>query len=207
MCFSAKVSFTAGVVLTAVGIATTFKSKRKDQLLIALIPLLFAAQQFAEGVIWLFMNEEFLKTPLSNFALNAYLLFAWAIWPIYFPLAFFLPEKVTWKRILMGACFFIGCYIAFADLRFLFMEEINPKVVENSIFYGVNPAYKTFSYVIVTILPPLVSSLKGIPQFGLLLIASFIVSQTIFSYTMTSVWCFFAALLSFYLYFIFNQRK
>ena len=57
MCFSATASFTAGSVLSAVGIATIMKAERKSEVPFAMIPLLFGVQQFIEGVVWLTLRD------------------------------------------------------------------------------------------------------------------------------------------------------
>jgi len=46
MCFSATASFVAGSALSAVGVATVKKAKRKTEIPFALIPLLFGVRFF-----------------------------------------------------------------------------------------------------------------------------------------------------------------
>ena len=53
MCFSASASFLAASLLLVTGIYALKKVKSKKQIPLALIPLFFAFQQAAEGVIWL----------------------------------------------------------------------------------------------------------------------------------------------------------
>ena len=53
MCFSATASFTAGIVLTVIGVATVKKTQRKTEIPFAMVPLLFGLQQFIEGLLWL----------------------------------------------------------------------------------------------------------------------------------------------------------
>jgi hypothetical protein len=53
MCFSANASFAASGVLAAVGAASIRETKTKRGLLYAFIPLIFAIQQFVEGLQWL----------------------------------------------------------------------------------------------------------------------------------------------------------
>ena len=52
MCFSAGASFSAGVVLSVIGVATIRIVKHPSQLLFACIPIIFAVQQISEGVLW-----------------------------------------------------------------------------------------------------------------------------------------------------------
>ena len=57
MCFSAGASFAGGAVLSVVGIATQGKVRKPKQRLFAVIPLLFALQQFAEGILWITLKS------------------------------------------------------------------------------------------------------------------------------------------------------
>ena len=53
MCFSATASFSAGTVLTVLGVATMRATRRKAEIPLASIPLLFGLQQIVEGMLWL----------------------------------------------------------------------------------------------------------------------------------------------------------
>ena len=54
MCFSAEASFIASGGLAVAG-GASLKVAKKEQRLIALIPLLFAIQQAIEGMQWLYL--------------------------------------------------------------------------------------------------------------------------------------------------------
>ncbi len=58
MCFSATASFTASFSLSVLGVATPTQTTSKKQLLLATFPLLFAIQQFFEGVVWLNLDNQ-----------------------------------------------------------------------------------------------------------------------------------------------------
>nr|QIQ10879.1 hypothetical protein OJOKFFHK_00022 [uncultured bacterium] len=53
MCFSAEASFIGAGALAVIGTATLKTSYNTKNLLWMCIPLLFAVQQFCEGVVWL----------------------------------------------------------------------------------------------------------------------------------------------------------
>ena len=53
MCFSATASFGASIVLSAIGVVSIKKVQHHYQCMFAAIPLLFAIQQFSEGILWL----------------------------------------------------------------------------------------------------------------------------------------------------------
>ena len=86
MCFSATASFTAGVVLTVIGIASIKKANYKSQLLFASIPFMFGVQQFAEGILWLTIPKSDYFV-LQKMATYIYLFFAHILWPLWVPIA------------------------------------------------------------------------------------------------------------------------
>jgi hypothetical protein len=73
MCFSAEASFAGGIVISAIGIVTVTKIHKPSQLLFASIPLFFALQQFAEGLLWValpnpdYINLQKISTYLFQF--------------------------------------------------------------------------------------------------------------------------------------------
>jgi hypothetical protein len=84
MCFSASASFGAGVVLSAIGVVSIKKNQHKSQFLFASIPLLFAVQQFAEGILWLVLpNPEYAS--MQKHTTYVFLFFAQFFWPLWVP--------------------------------------------------------------------------------------------------------------------------
>src|SRR4051794_12098656 len=53
MCFSAPASFIVGATLIAAGVATFQRAQSWREMPLGAVPLLFAGQQFVEGVLWL----------------------------------------------------------------------------------------------------------------------------------------------------------
>ena len=90
MCFSATASFAAGGLLLGVGSLTLRRARTPRERPFAAIPLLFAIQQFIEGVIWLTFSRE---APLLNTVMtHAYSFFSHVLWPVYVPVAVLLIE-------------------------------------------------------------------------------------------------------------------
>ncbi|MFA6920729.1 MAG: hypothetical protein WC216_02715 [Gallionella sp.] len=56
MCFSPHASFAAAAVLTLIGVVTLGKPRVKGEWLLAALPLIFAAQQLTEGILWLILR-------------------------------------------------------------------------------------------------------------------------------------------------------
>lgn len=68
MCFSATASLTAGTALVVVGVLTVRTSRGGGlrELRLAVIPLLFGAQQLGEGVVGLSLSGDLGGSPMSR---------------------------------------------------------------------------------------------------------------------------------------------
>lgn len=207
MCFSAEASFTVGTLLSVVGIATLKHVKKREYFLISLFPLLFAAQQFLEGVVWLNMEPSFETTLMSQTAVNLYLFFAWMLWPVFVPLAFIAAEEKKWKKALFLIAFLAGFAIAYVDTVHLINYQVTPVITGNSLNYGFTPLYGNIVYGLTVFIPIFLSSVPRMKIFGASLLVTFIISQLIYTYAFTSVWCFFCAAVSVLLYKILKEAS
>lgn len=199
MCFSAPVSFAASVVLAATGGFLAARIRSKRYLPLALIPLLFAIQQAAEGFVWLSLPER-------SKAQDIFLFFAYVIWPLWIPFSLLMVEKSGKRRQLLGCCLALGGVIG--TLLALDIPSLHASVDGANIYYLQHFRFTLLNsakiglYVLATILPFFISSLKKIWVAGVLLIASLLLTYLISALCVISVWCFFAALFSLALFFI-----
>jgi len=206
MCFSAGASFTAGVLLTVIGTETLRKVHRPSQIVFASIPLFFAFQQFAEGVLWLVIAQNG-HTGLQTIATYTFLIMAQVIWPLMVPLSVLLMEKnIVRKRILL-ALLAAGAVVAFYYMYSLVFYRAYADISRLHIAYQStfkNP-FSTITivlYLAATIAPLFVSSIKRTYILGIIIVLSFIVSVVFYTKCLTSVWCFFAAVISFVIFYI-----
>lgn len=67
MCYSAEASFVSGVVLMGAGACCLHRARSRAPWFwpYAIVPCLFAVQQFAEGVVWIGLHHEN-KTLIEN---------------------------------------------------------------------------------------------------------------------------------------------
>ncbi len=207
MCFSAEASFTVGTGIGIMGIATIRKLITKSLIWIALVPVFFAFQQYNEGVVWLHMNGEFQATTLSETSKMIYLFFAYCFWSTYIPLAFFIAEKVKWRKIACGIVLAGGLVGTLFNINYLMSCEIVPEVAGRSLYYGVGRLDMRIYYGLAIIVPMFISSVRNIWIMGVLIASSFVFSQITYNLTFTSVWCFLAAAISFLLYFLLDEQK
>ena len=195
MCFSATASFVAGGTLSAVGVVTVAKVKKRPMLPLASIPLLFGIQQTIEGVVWLSF-----ATPLVNtVATYAYTTIANVVWPIFTPLAVLSVETDRTRRVVLYALSITGLILGVYLLDFIYVAPVTSHIVNCSIDYGFGhqfPRALLAVYVLVTCGSFFASSNKILNIFGVVLLASFAVAGWFYTQTFFSVWCFFAAILS-----------
>jgi len=201
MCFSATGSFAISGILTAVGAASLARNSSKPHRMVAAIPLIFAAQQAAEGTVWLTMHGG--HATLQRLAAAIFLGVALVLWPTWLPFALRLVERNPARRRALGALFWVGGAVATYAAVFLARFQPVAQIAGHSIRYDYatsNDAPSNFfyllAYAIPTVVPFFVSTLKMARIIGVMLVVSLVASVVIQRDALTSVWCFFAAMLS-----------
>jgi hypothetical protein len=204
MCFSATASLVAGTALSATGAVTLSKAK-KNEIPLASIPLLFGIQQLIDGVVWL----SFGMPVLNAIAAHGYALFAFVWWPVFVPLALLAIEPDHTRRDIMKALALVGAAVSLFFLYFILSGTVTAKILNDCVAYGTPHPYPFGSlafYLLATCAPFFVSSNKILNMFGGVLLASFAIAAWFYFETFTSVWCFFAAVMSLIIYWYFENR-
>ncbi len=210
MCFSATASFSAGAILLGLGTLTVKSAHRRREMALAAIPLLFAIQQFSEGVIWLTFRYD---APQLNVVMTyLYSFFSHVLWPIYVPVAVLLIEPMGWRRtVLLGfvaAGLVAGVYLLYVLLAFPVISRPTGQHVEyvSPHFFA---ALVMTLYLLAATVSPMFSSHRLVKVFGVLALLSFAAAYGFYATWFISVWCFFAALLSavIYLHFAMQGRR
>lgn len=209
MCFSATASFAAAAATAAIGGFTLAKARRARDVPLAVVPLLFAAQQTVEGVLWLLLGRGVAGGPAVAALSLAFLLFAEALWPALIPLAVLLVEPDRARRRVMAALFAGGAaqsayaLVLFTDFQF------GVAIHERSLHYagtGESPVWMYLPYLACTAGALLLSSHRTLRAAGWVVLAGFVVSLYAHYAAFVSVWCFFAAADSTLLYLHFHRR-
>lgn len=200
MCFSTEASFSAAIILGAMGYATLKSANSKSQLFLAVIPFLFAIQQFSEGVLWYNLENNLAPNTASILAEKTFLSFAFLIWPVWIPLSLVAVEVVPWRRNVLYALLAFGITLSLLNLSYAMKASLSAHIVNHSIQYiGIAPS-QTLIYPLIVLLPCFFSSYKYIWIFGLLASVSYLIADYYYQTTFISVWCFFAAIISLLLY-------
>jgi hypothetical protein len=198
VCFSATASFTAGVLVGGLGAASLPLVDDRRQWLFAALPLGFGIHQILEGVIWQ-QVEHSGGTPLRSPAVVAWLVFAWFLLPVWMPLSVYLfePEerRRRWMLALAGVGAVTGAYLFVASLSLSAAVVVDQHHIEYQL--PLHPGWLLVGpYAAATCLPLLLSSHRFVNRFGVAVTLSLGVAAVVAARQLSSVWCFFAAVLS-----------
>jgi hypothetical protein len=213
MCFSAGASFAGGVIISAIGVATVRKVHKPSQVLFSTIPLFFGFQQITEGLLWLLLPYNDYEG-LRHVSTYAFLVMAQIIWPVMIPLSVLLMEESEKKKKYLVVLLFTGTTLAIYYAFCLLSYNVYPQIQGFHIFYDndfpSSPVFTILSfmfYLIATITPLFVSSIKRTHLLGILMTLSCLVTGIFFTQYLLSVWCFFAALISCVIYWILHDSR
>jgi len=207
MCFGPVASFTAAGILTAIGSAVLKNVRARKEIFLALFPLLFAVQQFTEGWLWLLLRSG--KSGVLQQGLTfTFLIFAYVIWPVLCPVSVYAIEYNHRRRRLLLLLIFMGICTSSYLLFFIFKNSIQAVALTCQIRYEthLSRAYLfTGVYMVATILPYFLSSHRAILIFGIPNLIFCIIAYFFYNFAFTSVWCFFAAIISVSFYFFLRR--
>jgi len=211
MCFSAEVSIATAAVLIPAGLVCLKESIRinKAYWAFSLLPLLFGIQQLMEGIVWLVLdgNNEILLWP----AVFTFLFFSHFLWLLWIPFTSLLTETNKFKRKLFFVFTAVG--ILFGGSMYmplLFQPDwVSVSIQQHSIYYDVRIVYDavlpryaaTIIYAVIILVPLLLSSDRYHKVLGVLVAISGLLTWVFFGLVFISVWCFFAAIISSFIFY------
>lgn len=206
MCFSPEASIITGTILSVTGIAAIKKAKTRSQIFFAGIPFIFAFQQITEGVVWLSLLHTSYAS-WHNPSTYLFLVFAQIVWPSWVPFSILLLEKDKKRKKILYLLLIIGLLVSTILTIRLSTENIYSEIQGHHIKYNFESSgpflrYLSLLYVISTVTPAFTSSILKIRFLGLIILISYIVTKIFYENHVISVWCFFAALISIFVYFI-----
>lgn len=209
MCFSATASFTLSAGLLGAGVLTLRNRVEAEDIPLYSFPLLFAAQQFIEGLLWLELDagREGLWATVLTFG---FLVFAEVLWPLLVPIAVYLIERDPFrKRVLKYLIPYGAAIAAFLAIKMGF-TPYRAHVVGHSIQYSSSfdlSVWATTAYAFAVVFPLIICSRNLIVLFGGLVVLSLVITTEVYTHALFSVWCFFAAALSVIIYIFSLQEK
>ncbi len=212
MCFSATASFVAASVLVPTGIYCLRSSNQVDRRYraFAMLPLIFGLQQVLEGGLWLALAQGD-ASAAHNLAL-AFLLFSHVFWMGWIGYSAYLVEETPRLRLLLLSISVFGALFgAVMYVPLLFNEAwLVATIVQHSVHYQlsfvtdgyVSQRLLSLLYIGVILTPLLLSSDRYHNWLGGLALVSGIVTWALYDWAFVSVWCYFAAILSLYVFYV-----
>jgi hypothetical protein len=197
MCFSPEADVVAAVVVGVVGVDALRHVRRREQVLLAALPLLFAVHQLIEAVVWWSLDDS-VAHGLGRFALSAYLVIAFVL-PLLVPVAIRAVEPDPGRRELMTWCAGLGTAVS---VLLLVQIARGPVAAHAS---GLHVAYDigrgagsemVVLYVIATCGALLASSFRLLAGFGILNLIAVAILAVFAANGLPSLWCFWAAMTS-----------
>ncbi len=205
MCFSAPASFTAAALIGSVGALTVgTAATRLDRRVLpfAFFPVLFAAQQVVEGLLWLDLagpEPGAWRTVLVHMFQG----YAEVFWPTFAPLAALLMEPDRRRRRLIFVCLVVGVCLSVYLLIAMIGHRYAATVWNGHIVYWNDYRYPRgieVPYVFATTVSLLLSSHRAVQLLAVVILIGFAVAYVSFHLAYISVWCFFAAVASVLVY-------
>jgi hypothetical protein len=210
MCFSAGASFAGGAVITAIGVMTVRTNLDPSRRLFAAIPLIFGVQQISEGFVWVALQSPGHDLMLS-ISTYIFLIAALVVWPSMIALSVLAMEKVKSRRLALYFFLVVGLLTSIYYGLSLLVNDVNPRIISHHIKYASEyprplalPVF--IAYLIATLAPLFISSVRKMWMFGLLVAASCLITGIFFKEYLASVWCFFAALISAVIWLIVSRK-
>ena len=208
MCFSATASFTASVALPGIGVLARRAAHTPGERMFALIPLLFAAQQATEGLVW--MSYPWDAPTLRAWATQVYSVFSHLVWPVFIPWAVRALEPVPWRRHVLALLGVAGFLSALFLLFGMVATPIEVVPTGGHLAYRSPHFFLPISltlYLAATTVGLGMSSQPVIRWFGVLALASAGFTYLVYARWFISVWCFYAGLLSVMVYIELASRR
>ncbi|MDY6788658.1 MAG: DUF6629 family protein [Candidatus Nanohaloarchaea archaeon] len=205
MCFSAQASFTASAVLAAIGILSLRANTSDRWFLFSLTPLLFSIQQFSEGVLWIALENGGFPL-LQSAATYTFLLFAIVGWPAYMTLALYRIESRGFRKKLLKWCLAAATVWGITSVAYLVTFSQSAYIEGGNIVYSaVAPIGGEMLYAVIyaflAIMPFFLTHKRKMWVLGSMIALSGALTM-VWVNALISVWCFFAAIISSYVYYI-----
>jgi hypothetical protein len=193
---SAEASFAVAAALAPCGLYCLRVARRRnpDYVPLALVPLFFSIQQCCEGFVWLGY-----QTPGAL----GFLFFAIAFWPIWIPWSMYCISRRL--EALAFVAWGLGWLVLFVLLT---GHPIQVSVVNHSLKYEVGLADDPFMrvvYLLNVVVPVFFTKDRFLWAMGGAAVVTAIITHVFLSYAFISLWCFFAAVISLSLCYLFYQ--
>jgi len=199
VCFSAQADLLGGIVVGGIGVdVVRHVDRRKDQLMLAALPLLFAAHQLDEAFVWWGLQGH-VGSGVGRVAMWIYLLFAFCVLPIFVPTAVWALEPPGRRRVAMIPFIGLGVVVSGLLLRAMVRGPVTAKLAHYHLRYGIglrSGGVIVAAYVVATCGSLVLSGYRDIAIFGMVNLAAVAFLARLEIDGFASLWCGWAAITS-----------
>ena len=195
MCFSVEADLIAGAVLAPLGVLSLAQVRSPREVLLASLPLLFAAHQLVEALVWAGFDGDVSATVAHRAAL-AYAIFALAIMPTLVPLAVLLVVDGPHRRRIWP---FLGVGIAVSVVMARVLVDPgltvsqHPHAIGYYVGFDGDDWFWTSLYIVAVVGGCLASGERLIQAFGIANLVGLTVVGLAYVEAFASLWCVYAA--------------
>lgn len=209
MCFSAEASFVGAAVVGGVGVATLTQLRSRREIVYGALPMGFAFHQLLEGFTWTQLGGK-ADASLSGWAVHLWVVYAWALLPLWVPLGVWLLEPDPRRRRWLLPLVLIGGAQMLLMLTGALRTDIEVRVLESNLDYVLPfdaAVLLAVPYVLTTCVSGLLSSHFWVRVFGVANIVALTLAAIIKAADFSSIWCTFAAFLSVIILLHFREQR
>jgi hypothetical protein len=199
MCFSPTGDLVGGSVVVAIGIDACLHVKgRPEYLAVAALPIVLGLHQIDETFVWWWLQGH-VSQLTGHIAMWIYLLFALVALPTLVPLMFYFVEPRGPRRWRMVPFLMLGVAVSLVLLEAMLVGNPSVKLGTYHLAYSIGLQHGVAIiglYIAATCGPLLWSGFRTVFWFGVANVAAVITLALLCASGFTSLWCFYAALVS-----------
>jgi hypothetical protein len=198
MCFSPEADIAAGIVVGVIGIDAIRHVRRRSEMPLASLPLLFAGHQLTEAFVWWDLADR-VPASMGRAALWVYMVFAYLVLPVLVPAAVLAVETDARRRRLLARLTVVGGAVALAYLAAMARGPVGVAIDGHSLNYDTGaglggPLAAVYALVVCGSL--LASGHRAVVAFGFANVGAVSVLVWMSTQELTSLWCLWAAVTS-----------
>jgi hypothetical protein len=199
MCFSPQGDLAGGVVVMAIGVdACLHLHGRREYRALAVVPLLLGAHQVDEAFVWWGL-QGIVPRSVGTVAMWIYLVFALVVLPLAAPILVLSLERTFRRRLRIVPFVVVGAAVSGILAAVLVSHGPTASIGTYHIAYSIgltDGVAVVGLYVVATCGAMLASSSRSVVWFGAANAIAVIVLARLCADGFTSLWCFYAALVS-----------
>lgn len=208
MCLSPEVDVIASAAISGLGVATLLQVRDKRDLIIGALPLGFGLHQLTEAFVWWGLRDQ-VSAGIGDAARDVYVGYAQVVLPIVVPIGFALLERDPKRRRFVWPFAALGLAVGLFLLWHLVGGGIVADERDHCVAYVTTTPHaipSAVAYVLAVCAPALLSSRRHLRWFGLVNIVGITIASTMQEEEFTSVWCLYAAVMSWLIFLHFRAE-